>query len=729
MPIELREQPFDRDMTTRTAAVRAETLDEEGRSVEAVLTTEATTEVFDWRSWTIIDEVLRMDGMEAPSQVPMLAVHSRSSIDDVLGSVRSMRVEDGKIVGRLHFAEGDEASDKAWNKVRQGHLTDVSIGYRVLDAVEIPAGKSANVVGKRYEAKEKQLRIATRWKLKEGSLVPIGADEFAKIREQAVMAARTETSPMNERLRKFLESKGLRTDATAEEAWRFYAELTEDARQEADKLKTQAKAPEAEPKQERGDAGTTPPQPQEHERQVASASQEPPAQQDTESVLRQERARVAEIRELGLGAGVNADLVARAESEGWTIERASAEFLRSIQEQRTEAVDGDSPRVSVGTTGDDRLRSDMTRSLAWCYGNVAIASEAERNAAERFSGIGFHDMARVVFRTNGYESPDALFNRAISQSIFAQILGDSATRILMKEYDEAESTIQTWAGVTEVKDFREYKTIRLGEFGSIEEIGKGGEIHHGTLQEAYEVEQAKTYGRRFALTRKDWIGDDLGAFMRIPGMLGRVAKRNISDVGYALLVSNSGVGPTMNEDSTALFSASHTSNGETKSNYSTGAVNSALSKTGLRNAKKLMRKQIGMAGEKLNLKPKWLLVPSDLEEPALEYTTSPSLAVGGGAWTDTATIQPAKNIHAGTLTPIVETRLDDATNGTTAWYIACDQAVQESVVIVYLRGNRNPVVERKDPVDVLGIGWWMYHDVGVAVRDWRGIVRSKGAAA
>jgi hypothetical protein len=36
------------------------------------------------------------------------------------------------------------------------------------------------------------------------------------------------------------------------------------------------------------------------------------------------------------------------------------------------------------------------------------------------------------------------------------------------------------------------------------------------------------------------------------------------------------------------------------------------------------------------------------------------------------------------------------------------------------------VVERRDPSDVLGIGWIVYHDCGVAAIDWRGIDRSKG---
>ena len=37
-------------------------LNEEARTVDAVMTTEAPAKVFDWERWEIVDEVLLMDG-------------------------------------------------------------------------------------------------------------------------------------------------------------------------------------------------------------------------------------------------------------------------------------------------------------------------------------------------------------------------------------------------------------------------------------------------------------------------------------------------------------------------------------------------------------------------------------------------------------------------------------------------------------------------------------------
>ena len=180
-----------RDLTTRALHVRTASADEKGRSVEAVLATEEPTRVFDWRAWEEVDEILVARGATLPTDVRMLDTHWRSSIDDVIGSVREMKREGDQIVGRLYFVEGDDKAERAWNKVAQGHVTDVSVGYRVEAYVDIPAGTTQNVNGRAYTAGKRALRVTTDWTVKEASLVPVGADEAAKIRSEVEIADMT----------------------------------------------------------------------------------------------------------------------------------------------------------------------------------------------------------------------------------------------------------------------------------------------------------------------------------------------------------------------------------------------------------------------------------------------------------------------------------------------------------------------------------------------------------
>lgn len=175
-----------RDLTTRAYSVDAGSFDQEARSIDTVIATEAPVTVFDWDTFREIDEVLLMSGCELPAsrQVVMLDAHNRMGLEGVVGSTRDLRIEDGKLVGRNVFARTGEG-DRAVQLVKDGHVTDNSIGYRVdLDsAVIIPRGQSETVQGRSYQAKpDRALRISVKWSVRENSLCPIGADEQAKMR-------------------------------------------------------------------------------------------------------------------------------------------------------------------------------------------------------------------------------------------------------------------------------------------------------------------------------------------------------------------------------------------------------------------------------------------------------------------------------------------------------------------------------------------------------------------
>lgn len=173
---------ISRDLTLANMFVRAETMDLEQRSVKAIITTDRIVRVYDWTNYRIIDEVLRTDGAVLPGQVSLLDTHQRWSIENMCGSVRELAAEKSTTVGRIYFAKEIELAEKAWKLVSQGHLRDVSAGYNVRDGVDIPAGQSAIVAGVKYQARDRILRIALRWQLREVSLTPVGADEATKIR-------------------------------------------------------------------------------------------------------------------------------------------------------------------------------------------------------------------------------------------------------------------------------------------------------------------------------------------------------------------------------------------------------------------------------------------------------------------------------------------------------------------------------------------------------------------
>lgn len=370
-------------------------------------------------------------------------------------------------------------------------------------------------------------------------------------------------------------------------------------------------------------------------------------------------------------------------------------------------------------------RTALSDALAMAAG-VEVGGDSARQAAMQYQGLTLHGLARACIGDSCYTEQlkgQTLYERAISTGSFPEILGTAANKTLSKSFTEYPSTFLQWCGRRQSPDLKSHKDIRLSAFASMPVVGDGGELEHGDLSESRESYEAVTRGLRFALTRKMWINDDVGAFLDIPRKLGALAVRTIDDIAYALLVSQSGLGPTLNADSEKLFSASHKS-----SNYATGDPDSVLSDAGLTALKLLFTKTLGDAEEFVNVMPRFLLVPPELDHTALKLIHSQELMVAKAGTTDATTILPTANIHRGTLIPIVEPRLSGATDGTTAWYLIGDPRQTESLILVTLIGKEAPTVERADPPNILGIGWRVYHDAGVAAVDYRGIARAKGAA-
>jgi hypothetical protein len=69
------------DMTTRSLHLRAATINEENRTVEAVISTENPVLVFDWSRFEPVYEILLSSGRDSnTNQVIMLDSHRRSGI-------------------------------------------------------------------------------------------------------------------------------------------------------------------------------------------------------------------------------------------------------------------------------------------------------------------------------------------------------------------------------------------------------------------------------------------------------------------------------------------------------------------------------------------------------------------------------------------------------------------------------------------------------------------------
>ena len=686
-----RNAPDACDVITRAMSAPA-SINADERSVEYTLATEDPTECYD-PVLGVVDEILLMRGAELRAQAPLLADHERYSINSVRGSLRNMRVEGTALMARAYFAN-DADSLRAWELVRQGHLTDISVGGVRLARETVNTGETRVIDGRSFTAKARPLRVVTRWRVQEGSLIPIGADLNAVARATAPSiptSAPVKDTSMN--FDQWLAARGLaRASLTAAALALLQADF--DAIQRAGQPAT------VNPLVVTTNAGD----------EVARARG-----------INDERARVQQITEIA-GVDVPPADIARAVSENWTVDQMRSHALQIVRASRgtqtTTQVRG-TERVEITADRNDKLiRAVEDASIIRRGGSAAQAIPADRRSvAADLLGAGPQAIARAAIGADAPHDPDRLFARAVSTYSFPVALGNTLNRSLQIGYEAYPSTAMRWAGRRPVKDFRDHKNIKIGKFGRPEKNGKAETVKAGTLNEEAEGYSADTYAQKFNFTRQDFINDDLGLFDRVPVLLGENMAMNIDDLAYEVLLANSGVGPTMDADSIALFATTRTDG----ANYINGAT--TLTSAGLTALKKLLR-LLQQNGRPINVTPRFLLVPAALEQTALELVRSSAIVITG----TTDSVRGDTNVHQGTLEVIVEPRLDAGTNGTTAFYLAAQAGARaEHLAISFLRGQESPTVERMTMQDPLAMGWLAYHDVGVSAIDWRGIVRSKGA--
>ncbi len=158
----------------RGALVRAETADEQRRTVELIFTTGATVRRRRGFFGDEIDEEL----IVSPSSVrlarlkagaPFLNSHNSFDLGDVLGVVEDARIEDGEGRATVRFSER-ESVEPIFRDIAGGIIRNVSVGYRV-HAYEIEKRDG-----------QPELWRAIDWEPLELSAVAIGADEGAQFR-------------------------------------------------------------------------------------------------------------------------------------------------------------------------------------------------------------------------------------------------------------------------------------------------------------------------------------------------------------------------------------------------------------------------------------------------------------------------------------------------------------------------------------------------------------------
>jgi len=340
---------------------------------------------------------------------------------------------------------------------------------------------------------------------------------------------------------------------------------------------------------------------------------------------------------------------------------------------------GLAPTVTTQVTQE--AREKKTKALDAFFDQSSGEGGGYRTLREAYLDITGHrptylgeDLNRRILRDSfgqGYDSA-VHTSESLDSGTWAQVLGDSVTRRVIAEY----AGVPAWSDWKRIVsaialgvDFRTQRRPRFGGYGLLPTVNQGAPYQPLTSPPDEEATYALTKrGGTEDMTLEMVANDDVAAIRRIPKRLGRSAAitlyRHILDVFPANAATT--------YDATALFHANH-------ANTDNPAL---LAQSTLGVGRRKMRQQAALADatDILSIIPKYLVVPTALEEIAYQLCTSvvavPATPAGPS---DTP------NIHQG-MQPLVVDYYTDAND----WFLVADPMQCPTIEIGFYSNSISP---------------------------------------
>lgn len=419
-------------------------------------------------------------------------------------------------------------------------------------------------------------------------------------------------------------------------------------------------------------------------------------QADLQKAMEQERKRTSEI------TAMFRDFDVEGADEAIVLGKSVEEAREMVMDQLRARNKGVS--VTMGEAESDKFRAAAQDAVLMAAG-IPVADAAP--GAQELRGYSMIEMARESLRresgsTVNFGDNMELARAAInSTSTFPAIMSNLANKSVMVGFNEAETTYQIWAGKGSNRDFKEAARVALSEAGNLELVPEGGQFKQDSFGEASARTKVATYGKLFSLTRQAIINDDLGMFSKIATKYGSAAKRLVNKMVYAQLTGN-----VKMQDNVALFDSKH---------GNVAGTGEALSVKAIAKAITAMRRQKGIQGEAtLNITPKYLVVPPELEMTAYQIVNSTAAVDGVNSG--------VANPYKGRFIVVADAELTDPD----AWYLVADATQHDTIEVTYLNGVETPRLETRQGFDVDGIEYKVAFDCGVSALDFRGLYKNAG---
>lgn len=656
-------------IVTRELTIRADSFDEATNTVEVCWTTGARGTRMHWGRYELIDEELATESSAVRLERlnrggPVLNTHGRYELEDQIGVVAegSARMIDGEGVASLRLSRRESVAGIVQD-IRDGIIRNLSVGYRVHE----------------YEVSEREgerpLYRAIDWEPYEISFVPVPFDMNAQVRSQepaqgghpciirrASPASITETTMPP-------EASQPAGDTAADQTRTIESQVT-------------------------GNQPTG----------TAANATEPVDGQRQDGVV-----TIAAIRTAASNAGLDTDATFALIEEHERSALTRTALMANIGQRFAERDSGARTvnRVPAAPGGG----VEITRAMGDAVLHRMTTAFALPDASRSFRGMGLLRMAETLLETGGVNcrgmTAVEIAERALhTTSDFPALMANALNRRLRMAYEEHQPTYRLWARrAPNAPNFKAIDVVQISAMPDLLKVNEAGEFRYGTASDGKVSYAITTYGRIISLSRQLIVNDDLNALDRAMMGFAAAAARLENRTVYSQLTANAAM-----PDGTALFHANH---------GNLANPGSAISQTSLGAGRARMRKQKGLQSEELNIAPRYLIVPTDLEQVAYQFTSSQYVPA---KQTDTNEFRQGGRTA---VEPIVEPVLD--ANSTIAWYLAASSSQVDTVEYAYLEGAEGVQLSSRMGFTVDGVELKASLDFAAATIDHRGLDKNPGA--
>ncbi|MCP4127917.1 MAG: hypothetical protein GY753_12755 [Gammaproteobacteria bacterium] len=425
--------------------------------------------------------------------------------------------------------------------------------------------------------------------------------------------------------------------------------------------------------------------------------------------------------EMALSASGLGDAAKEAVSNGLPEQFGPDDVTAAIERQRAVIAEADSKNVVRGHNqpADGGRVGGMRNSLDQVGEAVQALMEGRRPAsAAPLTGIReLYITLSGDYEMSGMFIPENVGLANVDSSTMAGLVANALNKTVINLFNQYP---HWWLPIVTERSFstlQEVKWISLGGVGELPTVAEGAAYTELVWNDQTEVTDWVKKGGYLGITLEAIDRDDTRTIMEAPRALAQSAWLTLSKEISGIFTDNVGVGPTMS-DSLPLFDAGHNNLGDL-----------ALSYAGYVATRVAMRKQQEInSGERLGslVAPKFLLVPSDLENLALQILMSEGMQDthknDENPWAEGES-RGARLASARERTIVI-----DLWENTAHWAAVADKNMYPSIGLGYRYGNTPEIFSVASPTaglmfsnDVLPVKVRYFYAVGPT--DWRGMYK------